>query len=87
MKITDIAYMELMQYGVNLLQKMGSYELLFYLMLYINIVNSHHLKLIQKIFDCFDFKKIIKPLDLTCLSPYEENLKYYIVNKQYFLIK
>ena len=75
MKITDIAYMELMQYGVNLLQNMGSYELQFYLMLYINIVNSHHLKLIQKIFDCFDLKKIIKPLDLTCLSPFEEKFE------------
>ena len=74
-KITDITYMELMQYGVNLLQNMGSYELLYYLMLYINIVNSHHLKLIQKIFECFDLKKIIKPLDLTCLSPYEEKLE------------
>ena len=75
MKITDIAYMELMQYGVNLLQNMGSYELQFYLMLYINIVNSHHLKLIQKIFDCFDLKKLIKPLDLTCLSPFEEKFE------------
>ena len=74
-KITDITYMELMQYGVNLLQNMGSYELLYYLMLYINIVNSHHLKLIQKIFECFDLKKIIKPLDLTCLSPYEEKFE------------
>ena len=55
----DNTYMELMQYGVNLLNSMEQYELLFFLMIYINIVNNYNLNLIQKIFECFNLKKII----------------------------
>ena len=74
--------MELLQYGVNLLNSMEQYELLFFLMIYINIVNSYNLNLIQKIFECFNLKKIIKPLDLSCLSPYVEKFEK-LYNEQY----
>ena len=74
-KINDITYIELMKYGIKLLKQMDSYEMVLYLMLYTNIVNSHNLELIQNIFEIFDLNKIIKPLDLNCLLPYEEKLE------------
>jgi len=87
MKTNDITYMELMQYGVKLLSNMGEYELLLFLLLYINIVNSCHLKLIQKIFECFNLNKIIKPLDLSCLSPYEEKFEILYSEQNVFFDK
>ena len=87
MKTNDITYMELMQYGVNLLKDMDSYELLLFLMLYINIVNSPYLKLIQRIFEYFNLKKIIKPLDLTLLSPYEEKFEILYSEQNVFFDK
>ena len=78
----DNTYMELMQYGVNLLNSMEQYELLFFLMLYINIVNGYNLNLIQKIFECFNLNKILKPLDLSCLSPYMQNFEI-LYSQQY----
>ena len=87
MKTNDITYMELMQYGVKLLQGMDSYELLLFLLLYINIVNSHHLKLIQKIFELFNLNKIIKPQDLSCLSPYEEKFEILYCEQNAFFDK
>ena len=86
-KTNDITYMELMQYGVKLLKDMESYELLLFSILYINIVNSTHLKLIQKIFEFFDLKKIIKPQDLSCLSPYEEKFEILYSEQNVFFDK
>ena len=87
MKTNDIVYMELMQYGVKLLEDMDSYELLLFLMLYINIVNSPYLKLIQRIFEYFNLNKIIKPLDLSCLSPYEEKFEILYSEQNVFFDK
>jgi hypothetical protein len=66
---------------------MESYELLLFLLLYINIVNSHHLKLIQKIFELFNLNKIIKPKDLSCLSPYEEKFEILYCEQNAFFDK
>ena len=74
-KTNDITYIELMKYGVKLLKDMDSYELLLYLFLYINIVNSNNLQLIKEIFEYLNLNKMIKPLELNTLLPYEEKLE------------
>lgn len=80
-KINDITYIELLKFGVNLLKTMQTYELSLFYMIYIDILKNNNIELIKDIFNIFDMKKIIKPLDSNVLAIYQEKLEL-VYNEQ-----
>ena len=74
-KIDDPTFQELLKFGVILLKSMEKYELILFLMLYVDILNINNLQLIKEIFEIFNFEKIIKPLNSNALSEYQEKME------------
>ena len=54
---------------------MKKYELILFLMIYIDILNGKNEFLIKEIFDIFDLTKIEKPLNSNVLTPYIEKVE------------
>ena len=71
----DSSFTELIKFGFNLLKNMDSYELILFLILYIDILNGDNVQLIKEIFEMFNLTKIKKPLNTNSLSSYIEKME------------
>ena len=60
---------------------MKKYELILFLMIYIDILNGKNEFIIKDIFDIFDLTKIEKPLNSNVLRPYIEKVEPISGNK------
>lgn len=85
-KINDITYIELLKFGVNLLKTMQTYELNLFYMIYVDILKNNNIELIKDIFNIFDMKKAIKPLNSNVLATYQEKLEL-VYNEQTQIIE
>ena len=85
-KINDITYIELLKFGVNLLKAMQTYELNLFYMIYVDILKNNNIELIKDIFNIFDMKKAIKPLNSNVLATYQEKLEL-VYNEQTQIIE
>lgn len=85
-KINDITYIELLKFGVNLLKVMQTYELNLFYMIYVDILKNNNIELIKDIFNIFDMKKAIKPLNSNVLATYQEKLEL-VYNEQTQIIE
>ena len=73
-KITEEIYIQFIEFGMNLLKKCDKYELEFFLILYISIINGENYILIKDIFYLFEIEKIINKKADTSLLQYQNKL-------------
>ena len=73
-KITEEIYMQFIEFGINLLKNSDKYELEFFLILYLSIINGENYTLIKDIFDLFEIEKIINKKADTSLLQYQNKL-------------
>jgi len=73
-KITDEIYLQFIEFGINLLKKSDKYELEFFLILYISIINGENYILIKDIFYLFEIERIINKKADTSLLQYQNKL-------------
>ena len=74
-QISDATYEEFLKFGVNTLKIMPSYDLVLFLMLYVDILKGKNIFLIKEIFEIFNLGKIIKPHNRNDIVSYTENFE------------
>ena len=80
-KENEPTFLELQRFGLNLLNKTDKYEMILFYILYIDILNGGNRDLIKDIFNKFDLKKMIKPLNQKSLSVYFEKMEVIYKNQ------
>ena len=74
-QISDATYEEFLKFGVNTLKIMPSYDLVLFLMLYVDILKGKNIFLIKEIFENFNLGKIIKPANRNDIVSYTEKFE------------
>ena len=86
-KPIEKTYLNFIEFGLNKLNECDKYELEFYLILYINILNGDNYAYIKQIFDLFDIEKILKSKADTSLLQYQDKLDTLYKNQKLVLKK